>query len=298
MNVHHLELFYYVAKHGGISAAVRKIPYGIQQPAVSGQMGALEKDLGVRLFERNPFRLTRAGERLFAHVQPFFEGLAAVASEVKSVAHPELRICGAELVLRDHLPAVLNQLKPRFPKLRFSLRTTGFQAQVEEWLREGEVDVAFTPVYDRIPTGLRMTRIASFPLVLQVPRTSKLKNAAELIAQKRIEEPLICLEPGSNVVQRFFQELKAQGATWPHVVEATSLDLVSRYVANGDGIGLNVLVDRTARQRGVRTIPLPGFSPLTMGALWRGQPTATAQAAIDGVRAYAEIHWPDWICQE
>ena len=61
MNVHHLELFYYVAKHGGISAAVRKIPYGIQQPAVSGQVGSLEKDLGVRLFERSPFRLTPAG---------------------------------------------------------------------------------------------------------------------------------------------------------------------------------------------------------------------------------------------
>ena len=30
MNVHHLELFYYVAKRGGISG----IPYGIQQPAV------------------------------------------------------------------------------------------------------------------------------------------------------------------------------------------------------------------------------------------------------------------------
>lgn len=46
MNVHHLELFYYVAKHGGISAAVRGIPYGIQQPAVSAQMRALEDEVG------------------------------------------------------------------------------------------------------------------------------------------------------------------------------------------------------------------------------------------------------------
>ena len=61
MNVHHLELFYYVAKHQGISAAVRHIPYGIQQPAVSGQMLALESNLGVRLFERVPFRLTAPG---------------------------------------------------------------------------------------------------------------------------------------------------------------------------------------------------------------------------------------------
>ena len=33
MNIHHLELFYYVAKFGGISEAVRNMPYGIQQPA-------------------------------------------------------------------------------------------------------------------------------------------------------------------------------------------------------------------------------------------------------------------------
>ncbi|HEY2952632.1 MAG TPA: hypothetical protein VGK40_08620 [Verrucomicrobiae bacterium] len=27
MNIHHLELFYYVARHGGISEAVRTMPY-------------------------------------------------------------------------------------------------------------------------------------------------------------------------------------------------------------------------------------------------------------------------------
>jgi len=42
MNIHHLELFYFVAKHGGIAGAVRNIPYGIQQPAVSGQIAKLE----------------------------------------------------------------------------------------------------------------------------------------------------------------------------------------------------------------------------------------------------------------
>lgn len=293
MNVHHLELFYYVATHGGISAAVRRIPYGIQQPAVSGQMGKLEADLGVRLFERMPFRLTPAGERLYAHVQPFFSGLGAVADEVRAAAHPELRICGAELVLRDHLPAVLKKMKERFPRLRFSLRTTGYQSQVEEWLRDGHADVAFLPVYERAPAGLQMTRIASLPLVLQVPAGSKVRSARELFAQKRIAEALICLEPKSTVVQRFFRELKQHGAIWPHVIEATSLDLVTRYVANGDGIGLNVQIDGRARVKGVRLLPLPGFSKLTMGALWRGQPSEMVTAAIDGVRDYARATWPD-----
>ena len=37
-NLHHLELFYHVARHGGITAAARSMPYGIQQPAISGQI--------------------------------------------------------------------------------------------------------------------------------------------------------------------------------------------------------------------------------------------------------------------
>src|SRR2546421_12688001 len=58
MNIHHLELFYFVAKHGGIAAAVRSIPYGMQQPAVSGQIAKLEESLGTKLFQRRPFALS------------------------------------------------------------------------------------------------------------------------------------------------------------------------------------------------------------------------------------------------
>ena len=72
MNVHHLELFYYVAKHGGIMPAVRNIPYGIQQPAVSAQVAQLEEFLGVTLFQRRPFALTPAGEKLYQFIRPFF----------------------------------------------------------------------------------------------------------------------------------------------------------------------------------------------------------------------------------
>jgi Transcriptional regulator len=75
MNVHHLELFYYVARHGGIMEAVRNIPYGIQQPAVSGQVAQLEEHLGVTLFHRRPFALTPEGEKLYEFIQPFFSNL-------------------------------------------------------------------------------------------------------------------------------------------------------------------------------------------------------------------------------
>ena len=86
VNVHHLELFYYVAKHGGISQAVRNMPYGIQQPAVSGQVLALEEMLNTRLFQRRPFALTPAGRRLAEFITPFFENLDEIAAELRGEA--------------------------------------------------------------------------------------------------------------------------------------------------------------------------------------------------------------------
>src|SRR5882757_233908 len=105
MNIHHLELFYYVARHGGISRAVRNMPYGIQQPAVSSQILLLEQDLGTKLFERSPFKLTPAGEQLFEFVHPFFDNIDAVAGRLRKQSTPLLRIGASELVLRDYLPA-------------------------------------------------------------------------------------------------------------------------------------------------------------------------------------------------
>jgi len=297
MNVHYLELFYYVAKHGGISAAVRKIPYGIQQPAVSSQVGRLEKELEVRLFERSPFRLTAAGERLYAHVQPFFEGLDAVAAELKEGSMPELRIGGAELVLRDHLPVVMQRLRTKFSRLKLSLRTLGYQSEIETWLRNGHADLVLAPVDSRPPPGLRQTRFASLPLVLHLPAKSKIKSAEELWATKRITEPLICLPANTGITRDFFATLKKRGVSWPNIIEATSLDLITRYVTNGDGIGLNVLVHPKARPRGVRVLALEGFAPVTMGALWRGEPTPLMHAMIESVRDYAKTTWPDWACE-
>src|SRR5207245_11586939 len=83
MNIHHLELFYYVARHGGITEAVRNIPYGIQQPAVSGQVAQLEEYLGVTLFQRRPCALTPAGEKLYHVIEPSCSHLEAVASEIQ-----------------------------------------------------------------------------------------------------------------------------------------------------------------------------------------------------------------------
>src|SRR5580700_5871147 len=121
MNVHYLELFYYVARHGGIAAAVRNIPYGIQQPAVSAQIASLEETLGVKLFQRRPFLLTAAGTELFGFIEPFFGGLEAVERSIRATAEPQLRIAAPSIVLHDYMPDVLQRVRAKFPRFRLHL---------------------------------------------------------------------------------------------------------------------------------------------------------------------------------
>jgi DNA-binding transcriptional LysR family regulator len=293
MNVHFLELFYYVARHGGISAAVRNIPYGIQQPAVSTQIGKLERDLGVKLFQRSPFRLTPAGELLFAHVEPFFAGLTALTARVKSVQDTELRIGGAELILRDHLPIALRSVKKKFPRLRISLRTLGFLSEAEAWLRNGELDLAFLPLNARPSAKMKQMALARLPLVLQVHSKSHYRVAEQLWAQKKLALPLICLPASSGIALTFQRELKRRGVQWAQTIEATSLDLVNRYVANGDGFGVNVQV-ASKKIPSVRSLPLPDFPSVTVGAVWCGELTPAAKATVDRVHTYVKKTWPDF----
>jgi DNA-binding transcriptional LysR family regulator len=298
MNVHHLELFYFVAKHGGISAAVRHIPYGIQQPAVSSQVRALEESVGVPLFERSPFRLTPAGAKLFAHVQPFFENLDELASQLRGVAVPEMRIGGAELVLRDHVPMVMQRVRALQPRMRLSLHS-GVQAQVEDWLRTGTIDLAITSLGARAPARLRQRRILRVPLALLVHRRTPWKQAADFFAQKKIVEPLVGQPAETSFMQNFQRDLKRRHLVWPQSVEATSVELVMRYVMNGEGVGIvNQAALSSVKHRDVRALPLEEFEPLTMGALWRGEPSALVRTAIDEVQRYAQETFPQWACAD
>jgi DNA-binding transcriptional LysR family regulator len=292
-NVHHLELFYYVAKHGGISAAVRHIPYGIQQPAVSGQMRALENDLGAKLFERSPFRLTVAGERMFAHVKPFFENLDDVIAKLRAESTLELRIGGAELVLRDHVPLVMQRLRATYPRMRLTLHS-GFQAQVENWVREGQLDLAITAVGARAPAQLRQLRLMRIPLALLVHRSSRVKDAADFFARKTIDDPLIGQPANTSIMQGFQRDLKRRGIVWPQTVEATSVELITSYVANGEGHGINLAIPTVVRHRDVRVLPLERFEPMTMGVLWRGALSPLVRAVIAGVQRYSHETFPDW----
>lgn len=280
MNIHHLELFYYVARHGGISEAVRNIPYGIQQPAVSGQIAQLEEFLGATLFHRRPFSLTVPGEKLYRFIEPFFSGLDAVANELQGGDAQQIRIGSSDIVLRDHLPEILQSARKKFPRLRAAMRE-GYQPELEAMLQAQEIDVAITLMEKKPPAGMQSAVLLELPLALLVPKRSPVQSVEELWKRDKITEPLICLPPSEAICKNFQHGLGRLGIDWFPSIEISSVDIITAYVANGFGIGLTVSIPKTKMSPKVRELALPGFAPVVIGALWRGKPSAVLQTLLE-----------------
>ena len=287
MNVHHLELFYYVARHGGIMEAVRNMPYGIQQPAVSAQVAQLEEFLGVTLFQRRPFVLTPPGEKLYEFIHPFFSGLDRMTEQLQGGETRRVRIGASTIILRDHLPDLVQGVKRRFPGLKILLRE-GYPAQLESLLFKDEVDLVVTLIEKKTVPGLNSLVLLELPLVLLVEKSSKLTAAEQLWKRDKIDDTLICLPAGEAITKNFFQKLNDLGVDWFPGIEASSVDLVETYVARGLGIGVAVAVPNKLPQANVRALPLPGFPPAVIGALWRGKTTPLLQAFLAEAQAHAK----------
>ena len=285
MNVHHLELFYYVAKFGGISEAVRNMPYGIQQPAISSQLIQLEQYLGVTLFQRRPFELTPAGEELFEFITPFFGNLGRMTEKMQGGTAHSIRVGASEVVLRDHLPLLVQEVRKKFPKLKLVLRE-GYQPQIEQWLERQEIDLAFT-LLTKANTN-KTQRLMELPLVLLVEKSSKLQSADDLWSRDKIEEPLISLPQNELICKVFQQELSRRNVDWFPSIEVTSLNLVETYVARGYGIGLSIGLPQTKPNPQIKQLVLRDFPLTTIGALWVGKPTPLTTAFVDAALKHAK----------
>jgi len=288
MNIHHLELFYYVARHGGISEAVRNMPYGIQQPAVSAQIIQLEETLGTTLFRRRPFALTAPGEKLYAFIRPFFDGLGAIAEEVRGGVSQQLRFGGSAMVLRDHLPEVAQRVRERFPHLKLTLRE-GHRPQLESWLQKQELDLAVTLLEDKPPTGVNSLTLLKVPLVLLLEKSSRITSAAELWKRDRIEDTLISLPAFEAIPKHFQQGLNRLGVDWFPRIEVSSLTLIETYVEKGYGIGLSVAVPKYKLSPRIRAVVLEDFSPVVLAAFWPGRTTPLIQAFLDELQRRAQF---------
>jgi DNA-binding transcriptional LysR family regulator len=289
MSPHQLELFYHVAKSKGVTRAVRQMPYGIQQPSISAQVNALERDLGVTLYERRPFKLTPAGEELFKFVEPFFGRMAEVREKLQGAA--QLRIGASPIVLRDYLSPVIASIRRQFPRINMILRALN-QPELIAGIEQDELDIVISLLPDNLSPVVHAEILMELPLILLAPRGAKIRSADELWQKGKVSEPLIALGPNELICQCFQQTLVKLGVSWLPTIEMDSLELIQNYVEAGYGLGLSVSRPESKKSSaGIQVLELPGFPTLQFGLLHRSNLNAedggVKRAFLDEVRKQA-----------
>ena len=152
---------------------------------------------------------------------PFFSNIEKVTSELQGGQARHIRIGASSIILRDHLPSLLRDLRKKFPTLKISLRE-GYPAHLENLLAKEEIDLAVTLMEKKTATGIHTRELLELPMVLLVEKSSGITSAEQLWKRDKIEEPLICLPPGELLCKQFQQKLTEIGVDWFPSIEASS----------------------------------------------------------------------------
>jgi DNA-binding transcriptional LysR family regulator len=285
INVHHLELFYYVARAGGITPALRLIPYGIQQPAVSTQIARLEESLVKRLLERRPFLLTPAGRALYEQIAPFFAALSHLPDALDEETAPHLRLAASPNVLREHLPNLLKLLRDEVSGLRVTLRE-GHQSAIERMLEDREIDIGVGLLESKASEGIQHELLIELPMVLLLQKRAPFRTAAEVI---RAAPTLTLIAPPQReqLSAQFHQQLARHGRQWPARIETSDVGLIEAYAARGFGVGLSLEAPGRVLPKGLRAVRLARFPHLPFGAIHRSELPVVAEKFLRLARARA-----------
>ncbi|MFE6780580.1 LysR family transcriptional regulator [Streptomyces sp. NPDC057702] len=232
-----LELLLAVARLGSLGRAARET--GISQPAASGRIRAMERQLGITLVERSPrgSRLTDAGTLVTEWARRVVEAAEALdvgAHALRDRRDSRLRVAASMTIAEYLLPGWLIALRASRPGTAVSL-FAGNSTEVARRLRDGEADLGFVEGVGA-PAGLAGAVIGRDRLVVvTAPAHPWARRRHPVPLAELAATPLILRERGSGTRQVLDAALRAFGGLAEPLLELASTTAVKSAAVSGAG---------------------------------------------------------------
>ncbi|WP_435771307.1 LysR family transcriptional regulator [Nocardioides sp. SYSU DS0651] len=235
MDLRLLHTFRTVVSAGSVSAAASVLL--VSQPALSRQVQQLERQVGVRLFDRDRgrLRLTVAGEVFLEAAEEVLaaaENARSVADALRSGRLTRVRMAAPTTTLTDVLAPFLATLRPDDPLI------TVTEAHGDEALRGigSDRDLAILTVPPPRRLGTRV--VAVLPVWAYVPATHPLAGRSHLPVEELADHPLVLLDRSFRPRTLVDEALAAVGRTAAAVVECDDPQVAQALAAAGRGIAV------------------------------------------------------------
>ncbi|KKD62043.1 transcriptional regulator [Grimontia sp. AD028] len=232
------------------------------QPGVSKQVGLLEKELGVRIFERrgkNLSGITPIGERILEQV----ERMLALEQKIKALANEHLdpsvgtlNIYTTHTIARYLLPNSVSYFTKKYPNINFHLHPT-LPLQTKGVISKGHSD--FSIVAHDIGADNDLIQLPAYlwTMGLVVPEDHPLADVRKPTLKQLSEYPILSYEPGSTGRQVQDEAFRRAGINPNYFMTVMDADVIKRYVQLGFGIGIiSTLAARDIENTGLTYINL------------------------------------------
>jgi len=269
-----LEYAVAVADHGNFHEAAAAC--AVSQPGLSAQLRELERQLGVRLFERDRrgVLITREGEAVVARARALLVATDELVEAAHVISRPlsgELRLGVIPTVAPYLLPEVLPAVRRKFADLRLLLREDQ-TARLTEQLDQGKLDLLLLAL--EAPLGNAATLpLFRDPFVVAVPRGHRLAKKPVLSQREVGGADVLLLEEGHCLRDQTLEVCRQLGAHAAGDFRAGSLATLIQMVVGGLGITMLpslCLEVETRRERSLAVRRLRRPVPFrTIGLAWR-----------------------------
>ena len=259
MNLNHIEAFVSVADEGSFSKAANAL--FLRQPTVSAHISALEKELGVKLFERNTkeVSLTVEGHALYGYAKEMINLENKIKNVFKCTRNEEdgcLYIAASSVPAKYILPHILEKYMEKYPESLFKVMEADSNTVIETVLR-GNAHIGFT--------GARFEQehcqyipFYEDEMVVITPNNLKFRKLKELYFGKKYSEidplavsyadafwierePVILREKGSGTrkeTEKLFGKMGLNIKRMNISAYINDPETIKRYVRKGMGISI------------------------------------------------------------
>lgn len=188
----------------------------LTQPAVTKAIADMERTLGVRLLDRTSRGVdpTPYGRALLKWCDVVFDDLHQAVRELKFLADPtagELRIGAIQPMLQGLLPAILDRLSHRYPRIAFDVVLGASPADHYRSLRERNIDLIIGRLMRTAEEDdLDVERLCEEPVSVAAGARHRWARRRTIALAELADEPWVLPRPDTGPVS----------IAWPWIEEA------------------------------------------------------------------------------
>ncbi|MCD2498371.1 MULTISPECIES: LysR family transcriptional regulator [Microbacterium] len=276
MELRQLRYFLAVADELHFGRAARRLH--MSQPPLSVQVGRLEQEVGVPLFERSTRRvtLTPAGRHLQERARRIIDEVDGVRAEMRDFVDGmagQLAVGFVSSANYTVLPEVTRRFRAERPRVSLSLFPLTSGEQFER-LRDGTLDIGI--VRDDLPRTVSGPVLATEVvfeerLVMCLPRDHPLTVRAEVSVSEVLDVPMISYPRTlmAGFVARVDDTLGIAAGAMRVVEEVVHQETALAFVAAGVGASILPESVRQLAPPSITVVPITGSPTTRLLAAWR-----------------------------